>query len=54
MRTVTDHVINPANDKLTVEVVDEPGAGGANHLYMIRGFNTGSNPSCAFPEWPDQ
>jgi hypothetical protein len=25
----------PANDKLTIQVLDEPGAGGANHHYMI-------------------
>lgn len=48
MRTVNYHKINPANDVLSVEVVDEPGSGGANHLYMVRGFNTGSNPSCPF------
>ena len=30
MRTITDHKVNPANDKLLIEVVDEPGAGGAN------------------------
>lgn len=38
MRTITDHVINPANDKLTIEVIDEPGAGGANHLYEVSGY----------------
>lgn len=50
MRTIDDFKINPANDKLIVEVLDEPGAGGANHLYQVRGFNTGSNPSCPFTE----
>ncbi|MGY6251603.1 hypothetical protein ACXIUS_29435 [Bosea thiooxidans] len=48
MRTINDHVVNPANDKLTVTVEDEPGAGGASHLYMVRGFNTGTNASCPF------
>lgn len=48
MRELTDHRINPANDRLTVTVEDEPGAGGANHLYMIRGFDTSTNPSCPF------
>lgn len=48
MRTITDHKVNPANDKLTITVMDEPGAGGANHLYMIEGFNTASNPSDPF------
>lgn len=35
MREITDHIINPTNDKLTIEVIDEPGAGGANHSYFI-------------------
>lgn len=34
-RTLTDHVVNPVNDRLIVEVTDEPGAGGANHRYMV-------------------
>ena len=50
MRTITDHIINPANDQITITVTDEPGAGGANHLYMLEGFNTGSNPSCPFTD----
>jgi hypothetical protein len=45
MRTITDHIINPCNDKLTITVTDEPGAGGASHRYVVAGFNTGSNPS---------
>ncbi len=45
MRTITDHIINPANDKLTITVTDEPGAGGANHRYEITGFDTATNPS---------
>lgn len=35
MRELTDHKINPANDALTIKVLDEPGAGGANHVYAI-------------------
>lgn len=50
MRELTEHKVNPANDKLTIAVEDAPGAGGANHLYMIRGFNTGTNSSCPFTE----
>lgn len=45
MRELTEHRVNPANDVLKIEVVDEPGAGGANHRYVIGGFNTTSNPS---------
>lgn len=45
MRKLTGHKINPANDKLTIEVTDGPGAGGANHRYEIRGFDTATNAS---------
>jgi hypothetical protein len=45
LRTIDDHKVNPANDTLTVTVMDEPGAGGANHLYEVTGFETGTNPS---------
>ena len=44
MRELTDHKVNPANDKLIVMVADEPGSGGAHHRYEITGF-TGANPS---------
>jgi len=45
MRTLTDHQVNPANDKLNVEVLDEPGQGGACHSYYIDGFDVSTNPS---------
>lgn len=45
MRTIKDHIINPANDKLTISVIDEPGSGGANHCYHICGFDTTTNDS---------
>jgi hypothetical protein len=35
MRKLTDHIVNPANDKIAISVMDEPGAGGANHHYMV-------------------
>lgn len=35
MRTLTDHKVNPANDLVAIQVVDEPGAGGANHEYDV-------------------
>lgn len=50
MREVNDHKVNPANDVISIIVSDEPGAGGANHLYMIEGFNTSTNPSCPFTD----
>lgn len=43
MRELTEHRVNPVNDKLQIQVVDEPGAGGANHRYEIHGF-TSANP----------
>jgi hypothetical protein len=48
MRELHDHKTNPANDKLRIVVDDEPGAGGANHRYVISGFNSASNASCPF------
>lgn len=38
MRILHDHKTNPANDVLTITVMDEPGAGGASHLYRVSGF----------------
>lgn len=45
MRTINDHKINPANDTITIAVLDEPGAGGANHVYQVTGFDLSKNPS---------
>jgi len=40
MRTITDHIVegDSANHQLKIEVIDEPGAGGANHEYLVSGF----------------
>ena len=43
MRKLTDHIVNPANDRITITVRDEPGPGGANHEYVIRGDLDGDN-----------
>ena len=48
MRTLTDHIVNPANDRISITIMDEPGSGGAQHLYMVEGFDTASNPSDPF------
>jgi hypothetical protein len=45
MRVINDHKVNPANDRLEIEVMDEPGAGGAHHHYFVHGFHTINNPS---------
>ena len=46
MRTLTDHKVNECNDTLQISVLDEPGAGGANHHYEIR--HTEDDPSKSF------
>lgn len=52
MRELTTHIVegDSANHQLKIEVQDAPGAGGANHLYVVTGFNTKSNPSDPFTE----
>jgi hypothetical protein len=37
MRTINDHKVNPANDLIEIEVMDEPGEGGASHIYDVIG-----------------
>lgn len=38
-RELTEHKVNPANDRLTISVIDEPGPGGAHHRYQITGYD---------------
>lgn len=45
MRQITSHIVNPVNDKLTITVMDEPGAGGANHRYEVAGMDEFRNAS---------
>lgn len=52
MRTIDDHKVNPANDRLTINVTDEPGAGGANHVYEVLGFDDGSGVTIKFQNGP--
>lgn len=35
MREIDNHKVNPANDILDIFAIDEPGAGGANHMYKV-------------------
>src|SRR3990167_3378984 len=35
MRVIEDHKVNQANDRLKIEVMDEPGPGGASHHYLV-------------------
>jgi hypothetical protein len=36
MREITTHKVNGLNEALKIDVLDQPGAGGANHIYRIR------------------
>lgn len=50
-RVLTEHKVNPANDLIEIEVMDEPGAGGANHEYELRVPN-GSTTRISFQNGP--
>lgn len=46
MRSLTDHIVSGDQAvQLTIDVTDDPGAGGANHRYEIAAFDTANNPS---------
>lgn len=48
VRELTGHKVNPANDKLTIKVMDEPvSMYGSNHHYQISGYSPMSNPATA-------
>jgi len=44
-RSITSHMVNPANDSITITVLDEPGSGGANHAYVVGPYSIHANPS---------
>jgi hypothetical protein len=50
VRNLTDHVVvgDSTNHQLAIAVEDEPGQGGAYHLYKISGFDTQTNKSDPF------
>lgn len=50
MRTINEHKVNPANDRILIEVTDEPGAGGANHEYLVT-LPPNDDPSKASKSW---
>ena len=35
MREITSHKVNGLNDSISIKVLDEPGQGGANHVYEL-------------------
>lgn len=39
MREITSHKVNGLNEALTVEALDEPGSGGASHVYRVASAN---------------
>jgi hypothetical protein len=47
MKELTQHIVegDSANHQLKIQVMDEPGAGGACHRYEVTGFNTETNKS---------
>jgi hypothetical protein len=48
MRTLTDHTVNgDSAEQLDITVLDEPGAGGANHQYMISWGEQRGKPTIA-------
>jgi len=53
MRTLTDHKVNPVNDTLDVHVIDEPGHGGASHLYEITGYQSPNGNAGVVIEFQD-
>jgi hypothetical protein len=52
MREITSHKVNPANDQLSIKVLDEPGAGGANHQYVVTMPNGGPDTYISFQNGP--
>lgn len=54
MRTIEDHKVNPANDRITITALDEPGSGGANHVYRVSIDNGtyGQNVELTFQNGP--
>ncbi len=51
-RAITSHIVNPVNDRLEINVMDEPGPGGANHEYEIIGVPGDSRIELLFQKGP--
>lgn len=51
IRTLSDHKVNPANDRIEVVVLDEPGPGGACHGYEVC-VPDGRNTKISFQNGP--
>lgn len=48
------HKVNGCNEALIIAAIDDPGIGGACHLYEIRGFDANSNPSLNVGDYYDE
>ncbi len=44
MREITTHKVNELNEAITITVMDEPGAGGASHVYAMDLGNDSTSP----------
>lgn len=44
-RELLSHQPNTATQQLSIHATDDPGAGGANHRYVISGYDCTTNPS---------
>lgn len=51
MREITSHKVNGANSQLSIHVMDEPGIGGASHVYRV-GFPDGYTCDINFQNGP--
>jgi hypothetical protein len=51
MREITEHRVNPINDTIRIQVLDEPGAGGASHHYLVA-CGDGSTQEIRFQNGP--
>lgn len=51
MRELSGHKVNPANDVISIMVLDEEGSGGANHEYVCK-LPDGSETPISFQNGP--
>ncbi len=54
IRQLEAHKVNPASEKITIAVVDEPGHGGANHDYRMASEEGGVTTILRFQNGPIQ
>jgi hypothetical protein len=50
--TLTNHIVNPVNDAIIIEVMDQPGPGGAHHEYRLRVKGKAGYRTIAFQKGP--